>query len=169
MARVIFSARTELDPRFLLKFAGADSEAEGQAFAPRANSRSACGDRPIMMEVGQAIDELLRKVHGRRVRMTAIRCDGDRHEQIPVPSAELNDLEFRISPGHRVAPVGLWSRSRRVLVWRSPQFLSADVVGAWPAPITKTAAVVTAMLHFLREIMIPGARRSRNTKPCSGA
>jgi hypothetical protein len=110
-----------------------------------------------MMEAGQAIVELLRKVHTRRVQMTAIECDGGRHEQIPVPSAELNDLEFRISPGDRVAPVGLWSRSRRVLVWRSPQFLSADVVGAWPAPITKTAAVVTAMLQYLRKIMIPEA------------
>jgi hypothetical protein len=157
MGPVIFSAKTELDPRLLRRFAGADSEAEGQAVASQANSQSSCGHRPIMMEAGQAIDELLRKVHGRHVQMTAIRCDGDRHEQIPVPLAELNDLEFRISPGHRVAPVGLWSRSRRALVWRSPQFLSADVIAAWPAPITKTAAVVIAMLHHLREIMIPEA------------
>jgi hypothetical protein len=99
---------------------------------------------------------LLRKVHSRRVRMTAIRCDGNSNKQIPVPSSELNDLEFRIT-GHRVTPVGLWSRSRGVLVWRSPQFLSADVVRTWPAPNTKTAAVVIAMLHYLREIMIPEA------------
>ena len=88
MARVLFSAKTEFDPRILLMFAGAGSEAEGQSVAPPANTRSSCGDSPNMMEAGQAIDELLRKIHARRVQMTAIRCDGGRHEQIPAPSAE---------------------------------------------------------------------------------
>jgi hypothetical protein len=45
----------------------------------------------------------------------------------------LNDLIFRLSPGHRLAAVGLWSRSRDTLVWRSPQFLRADVMRVWPA------------------------------------
>jgi hypothetical protein len=103
------------------------------------------------------LDDLLRKVHGGRVRMTAIRCDGASNEQIPVPASELNDLRLEIIPGHAIARVGLWSRLLRVLVWRSPQFLRADVVAAWPAPNTKTAAVRGAVLHHLREIMIPGA------------
>jgi hypothetical protein len=153
----IYSAKTELDPRLLLLFAGTDFDGDCQAGALQANPGSSCIHKPTMMEADKAIGDLLRKVASRRVRMTAIRCDGNSNEQIPVPSAELNDLEFRISPGDRVAPVGLWSRSRRVLVWRSPQFLSADVVGAWPAPNTKTAAVVIAVLHYLREIMIPEA------------
>jgi hypothetical protein len=103
------------------------------------------------------LDDVLRKVHSSRVRMTAIRCDGASSEQIPVPASELNDLRLEIIPGHAIARVGLWSRSPRVLVWRSPQFLRADVVAAWPAPNTKTASVRGAILHHLREIMIPGA------------
>src|SRR5271163_2010058 len=41
-------------------------------------------------------DDVLRKVHSRRVRMTAIRCDGSSNEQLPVPPAELYDLMFRL-------------------------------------------------------------------------
>ena len=89
--------------------------------------------------------------------MTAIRCDKRSNEQIPVPLAELNDLEIRITPGHPVAPVGLWSRSCGTLVWRSPQFFRADVVAAWPARKSKTAAVFTAVRRHLREIMSPEA------------
>jgi hypothetical protein len=64
----------------------------------------------------------------------------------------------RLAPGHPVAPVGLWSRSRRdTLVWRSPQFLRADVIRLWPAEKTKPAAVRSAILQHLREIMTPGA------------
>jgi hypothetical protein len=100
---------------------------------------------------------LLRKVHSGRVRMTAIRFDGTSEHQIAVPLAELNDLSFRVVPGHPVEPAGLWSRSRGILVWRAPQFLRVDVVSAWPAPNTKTAAVSVAILRHLREIMTPEA------------
>jgi hypothetical protein len=104
------------------------------------------------------LDDLLRKVHSRRVQMTAIRCDVDSERQIRVPLAELNDLRFRLVPGHRVAPVGLWSRSRRdTLVWKSPQFLRADVISAWPPRNTKTTAVSAAILRHLRGIMSPEA------------
>jgi hypothetical protein len=103
------------------------------------------------------LDDVLSKVHSGRVRMTAIRHDGGSDKQIPVPLAELNDLRFELIPGHRVASVGLWSRSRGTLAWRSPQFLRVDVISAWPAPNTKTAAVRMAILRHLREIMTPEA------------
>jgi len=109
----------------------------------------------------QGLDDVLIKVHSGRVRMTAIRCDGGNNEQISMPLAELNDLTFRLIPGHPVAPVGLWSRSRDILMWRSPQFLSVDVIGEWPARNTKTAAVSTAILRHLREIMSLGARLTK--------
>ena len=109
----------------------------------------------------QGLDDVLIKVHSGRVRMTAIRCDGGNNEQISMPLAELNDLTFRLIPGHPVAPVGLWSRSRDILMWRSPQFLSVDVIGEWPARNTKTAPVSTAILRHLREIMSLGARLTK--------
>jgi hypothetical protein len=90
--------------------------------------------------------------------MTAIRCGGRSDEPTPVPAIELNDLIFRFAPGHPVAPAGLWSRSRRdTPVWRSPQFLRADVIRLWPAPNTRTVAVRGAILRRLREIMTPEA------------
>jgi hypothetical protein len=103
------------------------------------------------------LDDVHRKVHSRRVQMTAIRCDSGSDEQIPVPLAEMNDLRFRLMPGHRAAPTGLWSRSRDMLVWRSPQFLRADVISAWPPRNTKTTAVSAAILRHLRRIMSPEA------------
>ena len=81
--------------------------------------------------------------------MTAIRCKGNSCRQITVPLAELNELHFRFAPGHEVAPVGLWSRSRGILLWRSPQFLSAGVMSAWPARNLKPASVSNAILHLL--------------------
>ena len=63
-----------------------------------------------MMDPNRALDDLLRKIHSRRVQMTAIRCDGSSDEQTPVPPVELNDLTFRFIPENAVAPVGLWSR-----------------------------------------------------------
>jgi hypothetical protein len=75
-----------------------------------------------------------------------------------VPPVDLHDLIFLLVPGHPVAPVGLWSRSRRnTLVWRSPQFLSTAGVRVWPARNTKTAAVYGAILRHLREIVTPEA------------
>lgn len=104
-----------------------------------------------------ALEDVFRKVQSGRVGMTGIRCTGNNRRQIRVPLAELNDLQFRFIPGHEVAPVGLWSRSRGILLWRSPQFLSADVISAWPARNLKSASVSTAILHRLQEIMKNGA------------
>jgi len=116
------------------------------------------GDEKTSIRV---LDEVLRKVHSGRVRMTAIKCDGNSEEQTPVPLVELNDLRLRLVPGHPVASVGLWSRLRNSLVWKWPQFLRADVVDAWPVRNTKTAAVSGAILRHLRGIMSPEAPLSR--------
>ena len=123
------------------------------AAAPQSDGKSSLIGGPSIIGPSQALDDLHRKVHNRRVPMTAIRCDGSSDEQIPVPPVELNDLDFRLVPGLRVAPVGLWSRSRGTLVWRSPQFLRANGMRVWPARNTKTAAVCGAILRHLREIM----------------
>jgi hypothetical protein len=85
--------------------------------------------------------------------MTAIKCGGSSDARIPVPLAETNDLSFRLMPSHSVAPMGVWARTGWTLLWRSPQFLRADVVRAWPARNTKTAAVSAAIVRHLREIM----------------
>ena len=89
--------------------------------------------------------------------MTAVRCHEGRDEQDPVPPTELNDLTFRLHPNLRGASVGLWSRSRDVLVWRSPQFSRADVIGIWPGRNRKTAAASVAILRHLRKISPPQA------------
>jgi hypothetical protein len=110
-------------------------------------------EAPAPQGDGAALDPLTdvrAKVQSGRVRMTAIRCDGSSGAQITVPLAELNDLTILRIPSHSFAPVGLWWRW--TLVWRSPQFLRADVVVAWPARKTKTAAVFAAILRRLREI-----------------
>lgn len=113
-----------------------------------------------IMWPGQALDELLRKVHSRRVGITAMRA-GDNNEQIPVPAAELNELTFFVQPDYGPPLVGLYSRSRDRLLWRSPQFWRADIVRAWPARNTKTVAVAGAILCYLQTIMSPGAALSK--------
>jgi hypothetical protein len=113
-------------------------------------------EAPALQGDGAALaplNDVLAKVQSARVHMTAIRSHGGTDEQIPVPLAELNDLRFLLIPSHTVAPVGLWSRTGWTLVWRSPQFLRADVVLAWPARNSKTAAVSAAILRHLRKIM----------------
>jgi hypothetical protein len=133
-----------------------NSDADGAAAAPQASKPRV--DRPFMMDPSLALDDLLRKLQSTRLQMIAIRCGERSGEPTVVPPVELNDLMVRLAPGHPVAPVGLWSRSRRdTLVWRSPQFLRADVILLWPAEKTKPAAVRSAILQHLREIMTPGA------------
>jgi hypothetical protein len=157
IAPAMLGVRAQFDLPWPRGLAETDSDADREAAASQGNGRSSRIDGAFMMGPSQALDDLHRKVHGRRVQMTAIRCDGNSEEQIPVPPVELNDLIFRLSPGHRVAPVGLWSRSRDSLVWRSPQFLRADVVRVWPARNTKTAAVCKTILGHLQKITSPEA------------
>jgi hypothetical protein len=75
------------------------------------------------MPPDRALDDLHRKLRSGRLALTAIKPSRSNDEQIPVPPAELNVLVFRFTPDDPVVPVGLWSRSRSVLVRRSPQFL----------------------------------------------
>ena len=122
----------------------------GADFAPAASTDSS---GPAI----HPIDEILRKVQSGRIRMTAIKCDGTSTGQSIVPLAELNDLQIRLMPGHPVAPVGLWSRLRGTRLWRSPQFLSIEVIAEWPARSRRTAPVSNAILRYLHEIMPPEA------------
>ena len=82
-------------------------------------------------------------------------------KQIPVPLAELHNLEFRITSDHRFAKVGLWSRSHNTLMWRSPQFLRADIIRVWPPRKKKSAAVSGVILLHLQTIMTPAAPLTR--------
>jgi hypothetical protein len=161
MGPVLLSVKTEFDPCLLGRFAETEFDAYRQDAALQEKRQSSRVDRRGMMKAGEALDDLRRRMQSGRFRMTAIRLVGNSNEQIPVPPAEFYDLEFRISPGHPVAPVGLWSRSRGKLLWGSPQFVRADVVGAWPAQRTKTAAVVRAILRYLRQITTPEARLTK--------
>jgi hypothetical protein len=153
----MFSAKAVVDPLSLPLIAESDFEADDKAAA----WQPAWGLPDIaefdMIGPGQALNYLLRQVHNRHIRMTAIKCDRYRVKQIPVPPVELNDLEFRITPGHRVAKVGLWSRSRNSLMLRSPQFLRADVIRVWPARKKKNAAVSGVILRHLQAISTSAA------------
>ena len=91
----------------------------------------------LTVEAQDAFEDLLRKVHSRRVHMTAINCHDTHERQIEVPLAELNDLALKMIPDYGGVETGLWSQSRDALAWRSPQFLRTDVIGAWPAPRTR--------------------------------
>jgi hypothetical protein len=148
MAVALFDVKPRLDPNSLLIVRRADPNAA----EPLGNGKPSGIDNANMMDPQKALDDLLRKVRSRRVQMTAIRYRGDRDEQEAVPPIELNDLIFRLHPGDRLVSVGLWSRSRDTLVWRSPQFARADVIGAWPGRNRKTAAVTAAIRRHLREI-----------------
>jgi len=151
MAVVLFGMKEQRGIRSLPGPSGSNRGVDLDPAAPQ-------GDEKRSIRV---LDEVLRKVQSGRVRMTAIKCDGSSEEQTPVPLVELNGLRLQLVPGHPVASVGLWSRSHNSLVWKWPQFLSGDVVGAWPAPNAKTAAVSGAILRHLREIMSPEAPLSR--------
>jgi hypothetical protein len=148
--------KRDLDPRSLLIFRGTNPDADREPAEPRGNGKASPPDR-VMVWPDEALDDLLRKVRGGRVQMTAIRCEGSPDEQIPVPPAELNDLSFWLGVGYGEPLVGLWSRSRDRLVWKSPQFFRADVIRIWPARNTKTVAVSRAILRHLRGITSPEA------------
>ena len=151
MAIALFDAKPKLDPNSLLILRGTNPNVA----EPQGNWKSSGIDKAIMMGPQKALDDLLRKVRSRRVQMTAIRGCGSRGEQESVPPTELNDLNFRLHPGDRMVSVGLWSRSRDTLVWRSPQFARSDAIGAWPGRNRKTAVVTAAIRRHLRQITTP--------------
>ncbi len=99
--------------------------------APTSDENIPDADQPIIMPPEKALEDPKRKVQSGRIPMTATRC-GENTAR-PVPEVELSDLEFRFIPGHRIAPLGFWSRFRNALAWTSPLFLSADVIRNWPA------------------------------------
>jgi hypothetical protein len=68
-----------------------------RSFAPR---KSAPWETTTRSWTDPDLDDVLSKVQSGRVRMTAISCTGASPSQITVPLAELNDLHFRLSPGH---------------------------------------------------------------------
>jgi hypothetical protein len=158
MAVVMFDPKPKLDhPSSLLIMRGTDPTSDRDVARPQETSNSSHTDDIIIMGPQEALDDLLRKVRSRRVQMTAVRCHGGLYEQDPVPPTELNDLSFRLHPDYPNGRVGLWSRSRNVLVWRSPQFSRADVIGVWPGRKRKTAAAFRAILQHLRKISTPQA------------
>jgi len=158
MVLAVVADKSRSDLRPLPGLTATNSDADRDTAAPQVHGKSSDIGEPIPMPPDQALDDLHRKVHSRRVPMTAIKCDGSSDEQIPLPPVDLHDLIFLLVPKHPVAPVGLWSRSRRnTLVWRSPQFLRTNAVRVWRARNTKTAAVYGAILRHLREIMTPDA------------
>jgi hypothetical protein len=157
MVRATFTLKTRMDSRSLPRLSTTNCDANREAAAPPDKDKAAETEAPVPMPPDAVFDDVIRKLRSGCLSLTAIRCGRDSDEQIPVPSAELNDLVFRFIPDHPIAPVGLWSRSRRLVAWGSPQFLRSDVVRVWPARNTKTAAVSAAILPHLRKIMMPEA------------
>ena len=157
IAQALFTDGTRLDARSLLRFATTNSEANREAATSSDKIKSGLVEGPAPMPPDIALDDLHRKLRSGRLALTAIKPSLSSNQQIPVPPAELNDLVFRFTPDVPVVPVGLWSRSRDLLMWRSPQFLRSDVTRLWPTRKTKTAAVSGAILRHLRKIMPPAA------------
>jgi len=161
MVRAMLTLRTPMDSCSLSRFATKNADVDRQAVAPLDKDKAARVEGAVPMSPDAALNDLLAKLRSGRLPLTAIKHGRDSDEQIPVPPAELNDLEFRFIPGHQIASTGLWSRSRGLLAWASPQFLRSDVIHSWPARNTKTAAVTAAILRHLRRIMLPGAPLTR--------
>src|SRR6266852_5426395 len=102
----------------------------------------------------ETLQDVMRKVQTRKVRMTMIRVGEAGVERIPVSAAEANELQLRITDDV-VAPVIAWSRTRQATAGTSPWFSRTDIIRAWPELSKKTAAVAGALLRHLREISTP--------------
>jgi hypothetical protein len=103
-----------------------------------------------------AIPELMRGLQTGRIRMTMIRCDGDKVERMAVSPTAANDLEIRLTEDP-LEPVLVWSRERQSPAGRSPRFSRSDVIRSWPERSKKTAAATGLILRYLQEIMTPQA------------
>ena len=156
----MFTPEAALNPHPLLLLANCDFTSDCEPVAWPAGRKSLEANEPGMIGPSQALNYLLQQVRSRRIRMTAIKCDRYRVKQFPVPPAELGDLEFRITPDHRLTKIGLWS-SRNTLMWRSPQFLRRDIIRVWPARKKKSAAVSGVILQHLQTITTPAAPLAR--------
>jgi hypothetical protein len=114
LAVVADKSRSDLRPLPGLTTTNPDDDRD--TAAPQVHGKSSDIGEPIPMPPDQALDDLHRKVHSRRVPMTAIKCDGSSDEQIPVPPVDLHDLIFLVAPKHPVAPVG-YGRYRGAIRW----------------------------------------------------
>jgi hypothetical protein len=157
----IFPVEAVLDAHALWALVEYDFTDDWEPGARQAGRKSLDANESGMIGPSQALNYLLQLVRSRRIRMTAIKCDRYRVKQVPVPLAELDDVEFRITSDHRFAKVGLWSRSHNTVMWRSPQFLRADIIRVWPARKKKSAAVSGVILLHLQTIMTPAAPLTR--------
>jgi len=155
MALTMFGRKAVSDLRSLLFGAKHDFATDRDGAASKADRKSPVVDEASRTAPSQILNYLLRQVQIRRIRMTAIKCDRYRVKQLSVLPAELYDIEFRITPGHRIANVGLWSLSSNTLIWKSPQFLLRDIIRVWPARKKKNAAVSDAILRHLQAISTP--------------
>ena len=153
----MFSAEAVLDSRSLPNIGEYNFQPDSAATASQPDWKVPDIAGSGMIGLGPALNYLLGQARTRRIRMKAIKCDRYRVRHIPVSPAELHDLEFRITLGHRVATVGLWSRSRNSLMLRSTQFFRADVIRVWPPRRKKDAAVFGVILRHLQAISTPDA------------
>ena len=157
----MFTAEAALNPHPLSLLANCDFMSDCEPVAWPAGRKSLEANEPSMIGPCQALNYLLQQVRSRGIRMTAIKCDRYRVKQVPVAPAELGDLEFRITSDHRHTNVGLWSRPRNTLMWRSPQFLRGDIIRVWPARKKKSVAVSGVILQYLQTITTPAAPLTR--------
>jgi hypothetical protein len=157
----MFTAESALNPHPLLLLADCDFTSGCEPVAWPAERKSLEANESGTTGPSQVLNYLLQQVHIRRVRMTAIKCDRYRVKQFPVPPAELDDLEFRITSDHRLTKIGLWSRSRNTLMWRSPQFLRRDIIRVWPARTKNSTAVSGIILQHLQTMTTPATRPTR--------
>ena len=157
MVRAMFTHTTPVDPRSLPRFSMMNPDVGRNVATPPANNQCVRIEGVFLTPPDTALNDLQRKLRSGHLQVTAIKCDGTSTGQSIVPLAELNDLQIRLMPGHPVAPVGLWSRLRGTRLWRSPQFLSIEVIAEWPARSRRTAPVSNAILRYLHEIMPPEA------------
>ena len=158
----IFAAEAVSGTHALWVLAKNDFTDDSEPAARQADRKSLNVNEADIIAPSQALNYLLQQVRSRRIRMTAIKCDRHRTNQVPVPPAELGGLEFRITSDHWFAKVGLWSPSHNTLMWRSPQFLRSDIIRVWPARKKKKSAEVFGLiLQHLQTVMPPGTPLTR--------
>jgi hypothetical protein len=157
----VLTSDAVLDWRQLLLLVKYDFKDDRPPAEWQAGRNSLDANEASILGLGKSLNYLLQQMDSRRIRMAAIKCDRYRVKLALVSPADLNDLEFRITLDHRVAKVGLWSRSRNELMWRSPKFLRSDIIRVWPARKRNLASVSEVILRHLRTITNPVAPLTR--------
>ena len=152
LALALFGARRPLNPRSLLLYRQAYPEDAHETADPPTCPAIPAHAFGLDMWPDEAWEELIRKTSGGTVKMTAMRY-GVSSNRTLIPRTELNGLKFCVRSDTGAPLVGLYDRSSDVLVWHSPEFLSATVVRAWPARSVKTLNVSNAILDHLHQIM----------------